>query len=236
MKTKINLTMIICTIIIGAIAYYGIKTIEKYNSYISTNGVSTRIVESDLAQLQITISNETNTIKDIQNKRQIDKKDVMEFLKKNGITDDNITHTDCSIEDMLRWTDNTKDKKKYKISDIIYIKSNDVYMVKKIAGMISSEFIEKGIIIDTNVKYLYKDLDTLRIEMIEEATEDSRNRADHISKVSKMKLIGLRNLHTGKFSIAAEDSSATNDSVYDEGENSINKRVRVVVQGTFNIK
>lgn len=215
---------------------YGISAIKTRDSFISTNGLSTRIVESDLAQMRITISNETNNVKEIQYKRQQDIKTVMEFLEGKGITKDNVTNTDCSIEDMLRWTDNIKDKKKYKISDNIYIKSNNVYLIKEISQILSSEFMENGIVIDINVTYLYKGLDALRIDMIKEATEDSQTRARHIAEASDMTLTGLRNLHTGKFSIAAEDSSATNDSDYTEGQNSINKRVRVVVHGTFNVK
>lgn len=231
-----NIGIIISTIIISSVFFYGIKIAEKHGAYISTNGLSTRIVESDMAKMIITISNEANNIKEVQDKRQSEKKALMEFLQTQGVTNDNITHTDSSIEDMLRWSDSARDKKKYKISDYIHIKSNDVHFIEKISEIISSEFIERGIVVDVNVKYIYKGLDTLRLEMIEDATEDSRNRAEHIAAVSNTKLDGLRNLHTGKFSIVAEDSSSTNDSDYYEGENSINKRIRVVVQGTFNIR
>ncbi len=233
---KKNISIIVCTFIISSIGLYGIKVAEKHGSYISTNGLSSQIVESDVAKMIVTILNETDSIKEVQSKRQSEKKAILEFLKTQGITDENITHTDSSIEDMLRWSDNTQNKKKYKISDNIYIKSNDVYLIKKISEIISSEFMGEGIIVGVNIRYIYKGLDELRLKMIEDATKDSKNRAERIATVTNKKLDGLRNLHTGKFSIVAEDSSSTQDSDYHEGENSINKRIRLVVQGTFNIR
>ena len=71
--------------------------------------------------------------------------------------------------------------------------------------------------------------------MLQEAAKDSETRAQKIAETFGAKIIGLRNFTSGKFSISAEDAAVTSDNEWYE-EYSLNKRLRVVVTGTFNLQ
>jgi hypothetical protein len=228
---------IICLLgvaVFGFIGYRAVMVIEKSGIYISTNGLSDRIVKSDYAKWKISIINETDSLKDVQAKRKSDKKVVMDFVKKCGFKGEEIIECGTAIEDQLRWQEKTEGKKKYSVKDNIIVQTSQVDLVDKSMVEIS-QLIDQDLRIDDHVSYLYKDFDKLRIEMLEEAAKDSKNRAEHIAKTNRRKITEMRNFSTGRFSIFAEDTSVDSDRDWDS-ENSIMKRVRVVVSASYDMK
>ena len=221
--------------VFGIIGYQAIEVIENNGKYIATNGLADRVVKSDSAKLTLSIVNETDSLKDVQTKRKSDKKIVIDFLLNCGFKSEEIKDGSINIEDQFRYFDKVEGKKKYKVTDYIVIETKNVDLTKKSLSEISS-LIDKDVCVENSVKYFYKDIDKLRIEMIEDAAKDSKVRADHIAKTSGNKVIGLRNFSTGKFSIFSEDSSTTSENDCSDGENSVMKRIRVVVKGSYDIK
>jgi hypothetical protein len=68
-------------VVFGFIGDKAVEVIEKNNAYISTKGLSDKIVKSDYAKWTISMINETDSLKDIQVKRKSDKK-LYEFSEK----------------------------------------------------------------------------------------------------------------------------------------------------------
>lgn len=221
--------------VFGIIGYQAIEIIEKNGKYIATNGLADRVVKSDSARLTLSIVNETDSLKDVQTKRKADKKVVIDFLLNCGFKSEEIKEGSTNVDDQLRYSDKAEGKKKYKVMDYIVTETKNVDLVKKSLSEISS-LIDRDVCVDNSVKYFCKDIDKLRIEMIEDAAKDSKVRAEHIAKTSGNKVIGLRNFATGKFSIFSEDAATTSENDYSEGENSVMKRIRVVVRGSYDIK
>ncbi|MDR3224441.1 MAG: SIMPL domain-containing protein [Holosporales bacterium] len=223
--------------VFGFLTYKAISIGEQHNSYISVNGLSTRYVVSDEAKWILSLITETNDPGAVpQVQRNNNKETVIKFLKKQGFTDDEIGEINFSVNDRFAWSQYVdKTRKRYAISDDIIIKSSKVELVK--SSMLKALSMNlKDCTVDNSTKYLYKKLDGLKIEMMEDATRDARNRADHIAKMSGNKIAGVRNIATGTFSIVSADSSDTKIDDYNEGDNSIEKRVRVVIHASFNIK
>ncbi len=232
-----NLLFLASLISITSIGYKGLDLIKSNNSYISTNGLSVRHVASDEAIWNITIINESDALKDAQEKLKKDKNFVLEFLKKCGFSTDEVSEGAIKIEDRLRYS-SSKDmgeKKRFEIRETVSIKTQNLNLIEKSLTKLS-ELIEKNIQIEDSAKYFYKNLDKLRVEMIKEATKDSQNRAKNVAESINTQISGIRNLSTGNFSIMSEDSSATSENDWTEGENSVKKKIRVVVHGTFNLK
>ena len=70
-----------------------------------------------------------------------------------------------------------------------------------------SELLEKGVEIKSyNPKYYYSDLDKLKLNLIEQASENGRIRAEQIATNSKSELIGLKNARLGVFQILGYNS------------------------------
>lgn len=225
--------VIIGSVMVTCIIGYGINTAKHFCSYVSTKGVCHKVVESDSARLDISICNETDNIKDASEKRNSDREAVLEFLKNKGVKESDIVSRDCEISDRFRYSSRDNGKR-YSVSDTFGVTLNNCHLAKDIAQSLPLALMDQGIYVSAGVRYRYKNLDDLKIEMIEEAAKDARERAEHVAAVSNMKISGLRSLNTGYFSIVGDDSSATNNETYDE-ERYIKKRVRVVVHGTFDI-
>lgn len=116
----------------------------------------------------------------------------------------------------------------------ICIKTNEMNKIKMIRGKLAS-LHEQNIDVSDNIKYIYTKINKLRIDMLQEAAKDSEKRAFKIADALGAKITGLRNFASGKFSMTAEDQSITSDNEWHE-EKSINKRIRVVVTSSFNLK
>jgi hypothetical protein len=227
-------------IVFGAVGYKGVSVVEKNldraTSYISVNGVSDKFIISDLAKWNIFVTNETDSLKDIQDKRKLDKAAVVNLLLQLGFTDSEIRDGTTSIVNQLKDMKADQGKKKYVVTDTVAVNSQNVALVEKSISEVS-KLIDEGIYAEGSVSYHNKNLDKIRVEMIEEATKDAQNRAENIAKSSNITLLKLKNISTGSFSIFAEDTSpATEYAGWSEGESTARKRIRVVVHATFNVK
>ena len=236
MNIQNMVTGLLASVVIGGIGLKAVNVLEKNNSYISVKGLSDRNVVADCAVWQIKVVTEANTIKEAQEKMNKDMPTVTKFLKTEGITDKEIVDTDSKTHDKFYYGSNSDDKrtKRFDLTWKIKIMTNDINKVRTIKSKFS-QLQEQGINVDDEVKYIYKKIDQLRIEMLQEAAKDSENRAKKIAETFAAKIIGLRNFASGKFSISAEDATVTSDNGWDE-EYSLNKRLRVVVTSSFNIQ
>ena len=84
-----------------------------------------------------------------------------------------------------------------------------------------------------SMKYSIKNFDDIKLQLIREAIEDARNRAELISKTSGYKLFKLRNVTTGKFNIINADISSFSDCNWSDGESSYKKRLRLIITATY---
>ncbi len=236
MNIQNMITGLLAVAIIGGVGLKTLNVIEKNNSYISVKGLSDRNVVADCAMWKITVVTEANTIKEAQEKMNKDMDIVTKFLKTEGIMDTEVTDTYSKTRDKFYYgceRDNTRTKR-FDLKGKIKIRTNDINKVRAIKSKFS-QLQEQGININDEVKYVYTKIDQLRIEMLQEAAKDSETRAQKIAETFGAKIIGLRNFTSGKFSISAEDAAVTSDNEWYE-EYSLNKRLRVVVTGTFNLQ
>ena len=226
---------LIAVAVFGAIGYYGIDAIKNKDAYITTNGISERNVEADKATWTIKLNTSANDVKEASSKIKEDIATTLKFLNEAGITSDEICDTDFEINDKHRWGDHKKDdiSQRYYVDVEIVVRTCQIDTVKKLRPKLD-ELISKGLQISSDIRYFYSQLAKLRIDMINEATKDSENRAKSIAKILGVKIKGLQHLSTGKFSISRQDSATSEVNDYYE-EHSPNKKVRVVVNGTFNI-
>ncbi|MDR0744628.1 MAG: SIMPL domain-containing protein [Holosporales bacterium] len=222
---------VITTLGITVVGFQAIDVFKVRDYYIATIGLSDRIVTSDEVKLGITIRNEADVIKDISEKRAKEREQLIEFLKTNGVQDSEIEDMNCDVEENHNYYGEKQTKKRYRINDNFVIKSVRIDDIKKLSSELS-KLIDEGICLQINTEYLYKDMDKLRVEMIEEAAKDSVHRAERIAHVTGTKIQNIRNFSTGSFSISPADSSATSTDEW-KSERSLKKRVRVVVHGSY---
>lgn len=125
----------------------------------------------------------------------------------------------------------------YRLTQQVRIESNNVETIEKISREIS-ELLDKGINIDDNsVSYYYTKLSDLKIEMLAEATENAKSRAETIAKSAGAHLGGLKVANMGVFQITAPNSS---DEDYSWGgtfnTSSKKKRASINMRLTYNVR
>ncbi|MDR2667100.1 MAG: SIMPL domain-containing protein [Holosporales bacterium] len=226
-------------LVFGAIGYRGVSVIEDFLDRapcISVNGLSDRIIMSDVAKWTISIINDADSLKEIQEKRKSDKTAVGNLLLQLGFSNEEIKEGTTSVVDQLNDMKRDEGKKKYRIVDTITMESRNVELVEKSISEVS-KLVDDGIRAEGSVSYHCKNLDEIRVSMIEEATKDAINRAERIANSSNVTLSKLRNISTGTFTMFPEDASSERDySSWDESERTARKRIRVVAHATFDLK
>lgn len=219
------------------IGYKIVWFLENKNSYISTSGIADRIIKADYAKLNISIINETDSLKEVKEKRKFDRELVKKFLSECGFESQEIKDGPIDVSDCFALSyEKIKDGKRYKIIDTIIVETKNVDLMEETVSEISG-LVDKDIFIDTFLKYSCRDINKLRKEMIKEATKDSMIRAKYIAESSNSKITGLKNSNIGEFSMSPEEHPAAFRRVdYNNGESSVMKRFRVVVNASFDFK
>ena len=94
----------------------------------------------------------------------------------------------------------------YRLSQVVTVDSKDLDRVIEISREIS-ELLEQGVQIRSyNPKFYYSDLDKLKLNLIEQASENGRIRAEQIAKNSNSSLKGLKDARLGVFQILGYNS------------------------------
>ena len=155
---------------------------------------------------------------------------IVRFLKSNGITDEEISVAPPEIIDMKaeRYTSENVSYR-YNATSVITVTSKNVDNVRKLMTE-QAELLKQGIAIAGgdyryNVSYEFTGLNTIKPQMIEEATKNARAAAEKFAKDSDSKLGKIRNATQGQFTISDRDSNTP-----------YIKSVRVVTTVTYYLK
>lgn len=136
---------------------------------------------------------------------------ITEFLKEKGLSDKEISINAPVIVDMKaeRYGNNQTSPYRYNVTTVITVTSDKVDLIR---GLITEqgELLKRGIAITTgdyqyNVQYEYTGLNTIKPQMIEEATKNARQAAEKFAKDSESTLGKIRHANQGQFSISDRD-------------------------------
>ena len=129
----------------------------------------------------------------------------------------------------------TNDVAYYNIFQPIVIKSKDVEKIKEISSSIQN-LLSKGIDINiVNTEYFYSKLGDLKIELLEQASADAKDRASAMLKATNNKPAEIQSVNMGVFQITPVDSNnVSNMGINDT--TTIDKKVTAVANVVFRIK
>jgi hypothetical protein len=130
---------------------------------------------------------------------------------------------------------NTNDIEGYVLAQEIEVRSNDVIKVTEVSRQ-ATELIEKGLeVISQPPEYFYTKLAELKLEMLKEATENARLRAEKMVSASGGKIGTMRSARMGVFQITPVNSYDVSDWGMND-TSSLEKKVNAVVNIEFAIK
>lgn len=233
---KLQLIFLGLILAIGLVWAVNTGTANLSNDKISVTGSAFKIVKSDSARLEFEI-----------NERKADKQQaytavkaqlpiVTKYLKDKGITDIEIKASNGY--NSYRYAPNgsmTNDIAYYNLSQPVVIKSNDVDKIKEISSDIQS-LMSQGLDINVlNTEYFYSKLSDLKVELLEDATKDAKDRANAMLKATHNKQGKIQSVQMGVFQITPVDSTNVSDMGIND-TSSIDKKVTAVANVVFRIK
>jgi len=209
-------------VLLGYFIAAGIVKLRALERTVTVKGLSEREVSANIAIWPIKFSEADNDLNKIFSTLQQKNSIIVEFLKKHGFQDKDISISAPAILDRQSQQEGS-DKAKFRYSgrSTITVYSENVDLVRKTMEKLV-DLGKQGIAISgedyqSKTVFIFTKLNDLKPVMIEEATKNARAVAEKFAQDSKSRLGKIKSASQGQFSIEDRDSST-----------SYVKRVRVV--------
>lgn len=209
---------------------------------VAVTGKAERTFTSDLIVWTATITSESPTLPiayaDLKKKQE----SVASYLKSKQIPAEEVTFSSVDIsKDTESFYDSANSRvvstfKGYALKQTISISSKNIQAIESVSRQIS-ELITQGIEIESGApRYYYTKLNELKIQMLKEAAEDARSRAEVIAEGGDGDLGKLQRSSMGVFQIVGENSDEDFSWGGSFNTSSKVKTASITVSSTYSIK
>ncbi|MFN0275286.1 MAG: SIMPL domain-containing protein [Chitinophagales bacterium] len=213
MKNSISAIIIgLAVIITATILGNSFKNRYAYQDTINVTGLGSRDFTADLIVWSGSFQRKALELKSAYEVLNNDREATKKYLIAKGIQESEMVFSSVSISKDYEsyYDDNGKYHSTfsgYLLSQQITIESKDVSKVENISREVT-ELIDEGVEFYSNSpEYYYSKLEELKIELISQATQDARLRAEKIAENSDAKLGDLKSASMGVFQITGQHSS-----------------------------
>ncbi len=226
--------MIISTIIVAST----VKKIKLANQTITVKGYAEKRIRSDFIVWRGNFSARSPRLTEAYQALKNDLALVKEYLVNEGVPEDQVTFSAVITRTLYARDEHgrpTEEITGYELIQEVEIQSSEVDKVAAIARE-STELINKGVHFRSDPpQYFYTKLGDLKIQMLAEATQDARERAEQIAINSGCKLGTVRSAQMGVFQITrAHSTEISGYGIHDVS--SLEKDVKALVTVSFSIK
>lgn len=212
--------------------------IKSQNESIEVKGFAARLIISDWASWSARFTVRGQSLSQAHGSLERDRRTVRKFLKDQDVSKGQYELSPITTDTLFAIDDEgniTSEVVGYVLSQEVAVSSNDIELVTQLSKG-ASELVGQGVEISSyRPEYFYTQLDALKIEMLEEATENGRDRAKALAKKSKADIGTLRYARQGVFQITPAHSTEVSD--YGRNDTSaIEKSVKAVVTVRYTIE
>lgn len=220
-----------------------IRDMRMGDRYVSVRGLAERIVKSDLAIWPLRFREAGNDLKETFARSEQDQAEVLAFLNRQGVAKSDISVGQPNVIDtQANEYGAAKQTFRFIVQQQVSVRSTNVDQVAA-AVQKTSELVSKGVVIGASneglagggVSYQFTGLNTIKPEMISEATHNARAAAERFATDAGSRVGVIRQASQGLFSIgAADDTTPSNEGPGgDQSAGSMMKKVRVVTTVDF---
>lgn len=217
---------------IGAYTFYRVKSLE--NTLSVTGSARVRVI-SDVVRWVGEFSRNIpeDSLKKGYQQMNRDLNKVLDFYKENGIDTKNLIISPVSVE--KPWIYNQNLPREYILKQTVEIQSNDIEKITNLAKNFQG-LLDRGVLFSTqSLEYYYSKLPELRVNLLTEAMNDARARAERIAQSAGQKVGSLKSASMGVVQVLAPNSTEVSDyGTYDTS--TIDKEVMVAVRAVFVLK
>lgn len=204
----VGFSFIVCSFILTS-------SVNKYidtKRVVTVKGFSEREVRADLGIWPVYFKESGDQLAKLQDKIESDKKSVIAFLKENGFEAAELSESPLSIIDHYTDTYGQQPRFHYTLQTAVTVRSIKVDQVKAAISKIG-DLLVKGIVVvipqyGSVAEYLFTALNTVKSEMISEATKNARAAAEQFAKDSNASVGIIKGAQQGLFSVTDRDSSS----------------------------
>lgn len=233
---KLQLIWLGVVLALGLVFAVNIGTNALSKDKITVTGSAYKIVKSDSARLEFEITTRKASKQQAYKTVQAQLPTVMDYLKSKGLTDVEVNASSGYIT--YKYSANgsmTNDIAYYNLSQPVVVKSNDVNKIKEVSSDIQS-LLDKGIDINIfSTQYFYSQLGDLKVQLLQDATTDAKDRASAMLKATHNRPGKIEAVQMGVFQITPVDSTNVSDMGIND-TSTIDKKVTAVANVVFRIK
>ncbi len=203
---SVILAVSIC--VLGFCIKAGIDNFAFRDRVVTVRGLAERTVEADYVTWPMTYAVAGNDLSLLYNEMQSSNDIVVKFLTDNGIDRDEIS---VNPPDLYNAAGNVyggdRARFQYNLNVTITVATKKVAKVRELITR-QSELLKLGVAVSNNyINYQFTGLNSIKPEMIAEATRNARVAADQFANDSSSKVGKIKTATQGQFSIDDADSS-----------------------------
>lgn len=199
-------------IMLGTQIQKGINNFVEKDRIVTVKGLAEMEVPANKVTWPLMYKEVGNDLTVLYNRINATNIAIVDFLKKKGITEEEISINAPEIIDMQaeRYVGENKTYR-YNVTTVITVTSAKVDLVRSLISE-QSELLKQGIAITGGdyryqIQYDYTSLNEIKPKMIEEATKNAREAALKFAKDSDSELGKIRRASQGQFSIDNRDTN-----------------------------
>ena len=201
-------------VIFAALISKAALKVKSMDRIVTVKGLAEREVEANVAIWPIKFDEAGNDLSQLYASLAKKTNLIVEFLQDNGFAEEEINISQPSIFDKQAqsYGDGGNAKYRFTATGVITVYSQQVNLVQASSRQIV-ELGKQGIALSGQdyqyrTQYLFTELNSIKPDMIEEATKNARQAAEKFAKDSNSKLGKTKNATQGQFSISDRDASA----------------------------
>ncbi|MGB0034403.1 MAG: SIMPL domain-containing protein [Candidatus Acidiferrales bacterium] len=213
-----------------------IKATRLSDRYVTAKGLAEHNVKSDLAIWALGYKDAGDDLAALYAKSESDKKTILKFLSQQGIQPGEIELGVVHVVDTQanEFNGGNRAPRRYIVDQEITVRTPRVDTVAA-ASQKTLQLLQEGIVLNKErgqgLIYKFTGLNSVKPDMITEATRNARAAADRFASDSGSKVGSIRQANQGFFSILPENSGSAADEPGFENssaDSSLMKTVRVV--------
>jgi hypothetical protein len=204
---------------------------KRGDQTITVTGSARRRLKADLVVWRSAVSYQAPVLSEAYRSLSEAVPRVKAYLVSKGIAENQITVSSISSQTLHSRTsegEETSDITGYSLRQELSVRSEDVEKIGQIARQ-ATELINQGILIESMApEYLVTKLGEIKIEMLAEASQDAKKRAEQIAKSTGSSIGSVRTARMGVLQITPADSTEVSDSGMND-TSSLEKDITAVV-------
>ncbi len=196
--------------LLGIFIKAGFATFSDRDRTVTVRGLAELEVKANKVTWPIVFKQVGNDLTAIYDQNQATNNAIIKFLTDNGISQDEISVNPPDIVDMqAEMYGNNNNPYRYNVTSVIVVVSENVDKVRELIQR-QSELLRNGIAItdggwEYRISYEYTDLNSIKPDMIGEATESARLAGQKFANDSHSKLGKIKTATQGQFTIEDRD-------------------------------